>query len=210
MDLAVGYPDHIKRQITDVLLGQPWQQLINYGYIADMQETGSYSITPDGYQAAVECAHNPNRMTSREVQSALKVLHRDFQSYEHYFREGKLKEAVAAAFERCENRLNEIRDQSHKTAVKTAAGQSLVYVLFTEKLLKLPYPKLGRGNRVDLETSLKGILSGALGWIRNPYTHEKHHLPDLEPQEALELLFVASYLLRMIDKSIPPRKAKKP
>jgi hypothetical protein len=210
MDLADGYPDPIKRQVTDVLLNQPWQQLINYGYIADKRETGSYSVTSDGYQAAIECAHNPNRMTSQEVQSAIKVLHKDFQGYEHYFREGKLKEAVAAAFERVENRLNEIRDQSRKAAVKAEKGHSLVYALFRERLLKVPYPKLGRGDRANLEKSLLGLLSGALGWIRNPYTHEKHHLPDLEPQEALELLFVASYLMRTIEKSIPLRKAKKP
>ena len=53
------------------------------------------------------------------------------------------------------------------------------------------------------EKGLIGILSGALGWIRNPYTHQKHELPELTPSEALELLFLASYLVRMLDLSKP-------
>jgi hypothetical protein len=54
-----------------------------------------------------------------------------------------------------------------------------------------------------LEQGLTGIISGALGWIRNPYTHEKHNLSELTPGETLELLSVASYLTRMLEQSIP-------
>jgi hypothetical protein len=46
-------------------------------------------------------------------------------------------------------------------------------------------------------------MGGALGWIRNPYEHEKHNLPEITREEALELLFVASYLMRMLELSIP-------
>jgi hypothetical protein len=46
-------------------------------------------------------------------------------------------------------------------------------------------------------------MSGALGWIRNSYTHEKHNLSELTPGETLELLSVASYLTRMLEQSIP-------
>ena len=62
------------------------------------------------------------------------------------------------------------------------------------------------------EQGLPGIMRGALVWIRNTYTHEKHSLPDLTPSEALELLFVASYLMRMLElstsKSVPPSDLK--
>ena len=93
--------------------------------------------------------------------AALPLLNPDFRGYAHYFYENKLKEAVAAAFERYENKLNELRDD--------------------------------RGS----------MMGGALGWIRNPYEHEKHTLPDPTASEALELLFVASYLMRMLELSIP-------
>jgi hypothetical protein len=43
------------------------------------------------------------------------------------------------------------------------------------------------------------LMSASIGWIRNAYTHEKSRLPDIDAREALELLFVASYLLRMLD-----------
>lgn len=42
-------------------------------------------------------------------------------------------------------------------------------------------------------------MGGAVSWIRNAYTHEKHNLPKITATEALELLFVASYLMRMLD-----------
>jgi hypothetical protein len=54
------------------------------------------------------------------------------------------------------------------------------------------------GNPDAYEQGLTGIMVGARAWIRNSYEHEKHNLPDLKPSEALEMLFVASYLMRML------------
>ena len=133
--------------------------------------------------------------------AALPLLHADFRGYSRYFYENKLKEAVAAAFERYENRLNEIRDASSSAAAKAEAGRALVYKLFADKVLVRPYPKLGSDPAA--EQGLTGLLSGSLWWIRNPYEHEKHNLPDLTPSEALELLFVECYLMRMLELSIP-------
>jgi len=75
--------------------------------------------------------------------------------------------------------------------------------LFCNSLRELvrPYPALG--TKDSFEKGLTGILSGALEWIRNPFTHQKHELPDLTPSETLELLFLASYLMRMLELSIP-------
>lgn len=64
-----------------------------------------------------------------------------------------------------------------------------------------PYPNLIPKDA--LEQGLTSIMSGALGWIRNSYTHEKHNLSELTPGETLELLSVASYLTRMLEQSIP-------
>jgi hypothetical protein len=134
--------------------------------------------------------------------AAIPLLHKDFQGYAHYFYENKLKEAVAAAFERYENKLNEVRDSRGSTKAKSQQGKPLVHTLFGEKTLVRPYPKLDTSDS-SYEQGLTGIMSGALGWIRNPYTHEKHNLPDLTQSEALELLFVASYLMRMLELSTP-------
>ena len=135
------------------------------------------------------------------------LLHPSLRGYAHYFHENKLKEAVAAALELYENRLNEIRDMSRDVSVRSTSGGDIVYKLFQVKKLQLPYRKLGSKTRkAAYEKSFTGLLSGGVGWIRNAYTHEKHQLPELKPEEALELLFVASYLLRMIEYS---RKGKK-
>jgi hypothetical protein len=195
-DLAHGFPRTEARAVTDLLLGAPWRWLENEGLIRRSRDDW-YCITEEGYEAA----KNPEpAFAHKEIISALARLHPDFQGYAHYFHENKLKEAVAAAFDRYENRLNEIRDNSSSTAAKAEAGRGLVYKLFSEKVLVRPYPKLADP---AAEQGLTGMLSGALGWIRNPYTHEKHNLPDLKPSEALELLFVASYLMRMLDLSKP-------
>ncbi len=74
---------------------------------------------------------------------------------------------------------------------------------FNEGVLVRPYPKLGTTGAKAAEEGLTSVMGGALGWIRNPYEHEKHNLPDLTPFEALELLFVASYLMRMLELSKP-------
>jgi hypothetical protein len=207
LSLAAGFAENEQLTVTDLLIAAPWQRLVNDGFIFDNGQNFFY-VTAEGRQAAADCEKGSNRPVDRMILSALDLLHPDFRSYAHYFREGKLKEAVAAAFERYENRLNEIRDQSRKKAIGTVAGQSLVYALFRERLLRFPYPSLGRRSRADLEKSLQSILSGALGWIRNPYTHEKHHLPEIDSQQALELLFVASYLMRTVEESLRAGKPK--
>ena len=132
-------------------------------------------------------------------------LHKDLQSYGHYFTEGKRKEAVSAAFTRVENRLNEIRDSSPLNSVRSVAGVSVVHKLFGSGILNLPYPSLSQGNQKSREAyrdHLKAFLSSGVGWFRNSFSHEPHNLPDPSEWEALELLFIASHMLRLIDLSL--------
>jgi len=196
-DLANGYPSQEVIAVKDLLLGAPWKKLELDGFIRDDGQ-GWFRVTAEGFEAA---RHAEAVFANQEIMSALGLLYSDFQDYGHYFHENKLKEAVAAAFERYENRLNEIRDSSRKAAVKGVTGPGLVHKLFAEKILKRPYKKLGRAStaKAAYEQGLIGVLSGGVSWIRNAYTHEKHNLPDLAPTEALELLFVASYFMRMLD-----------
>ena len=65
-------------------------------------------------------------------------MHPDFQDYAHYLYEDKLQEAVAAAFERYENRLNEMRDRSKNAQAMLVMGHPVVYKLFAAKILKEP------------------------------------------------------------------------
>ena len=196
--LASDFPEGQRQAVTELLLGAPLKFLENQGLIR-FKEHSNYAITPKGLEAAQNPA--PAFFAVQEIMAALPLLHPDFHGYAHFFYDNKLKEAVAAAFERYENRLNEIRSGSISPTVRAASGHPLVYRLFADGELVRPYSALGAKD--SYEKGLTGILSGALEWIRNPYTHQKHELPDLTPSEALELLFVASYLMRMLELSKP-------
>jgi hypothetical protein len=162
MFLGDGFPENERRAVTDVFLAAPWQKLVSEGFISEGSQNFFY-LTPEGRQAAVDCQKSAKRPVRRMALGALALLHPDFRSYGHYFKEDRLKEAVAAAFERYENRLNEIRDRATTQGAKSAVGQNLVYFLFREGILRFPYPELGGQNKPDLEKSLQGLMSGALG-----------------------------------------------
>lgn len=196
--LASDFPEGERQAVTELLLGAPLRFLENQG-LTRHKEHSNYAVTPKGLEALRNPA--PLFFAVQEIMDALPLLHPDFHGYAHFFYDDELKEAVAAAFERYENRLNEIRSGSVSSTVRAASGHPLVFRLFAEGELVRPYPALGAKD--SYEKGLTGILSGALEWIRNPYTHQKHELPELTPSEALELLFVASYLMRMLDLSKP-------
>jgi hypothetical protein len=131
-DLASGYPASEVSAVKDLLLGAPWKRLEADGFIRDNGQN-FFHVTAEGYEAAKK---SEAFFVNRDVVEALKLLHPEFQGYAHYFYEDKLQEAVAAAFERYENRLNEIRDASKNTPVMAASGYALVYKLFDAKILK--------------------------------------------------------------------------
>jgi hypothetical protein len=199
---GVGLPENERHDAVKFLFGSPWRYLINNGYIG-LTRNDFYEITSEGYAEAAE--EISAIKVDRTVVEALRFLHPDLQDNEHYFREGKLKEAVTAAFMRVEHRLNQIRDASPAPAAKGVSGVNLVYKLFDTGDLKFPYPSLAASDsqsREGFAKQLKGFLTSGVGWFRNSFVHEPHNLPSLNEAEALELLFVASHMLRMIDRSV--------
>jgi hypothetical protein len=201
--LGSAFSSTDRDQAEDLLFGAPWHHLLQLGLIATKHFGQFFIVTQAGYEAAKTEGPGSDRAIIRQILRCLKLLHPDLRGYSTYFRAGKYKEAVAAAFERYENKLNEARDGSRKRSVRGASGGDLVYALYNEKVLKRPYARLGSTptKKEALHKAFTGFLCGAIGWIRNPYTHEKHHLPETTAPEALELPFVASYLMGMIDKS---------
>jgi hypothetical protein len=134
------------------------------------------------------------------ITSNLKLLHQDLHGYGHYFREGKTTEAVKSAFGRVENLLNELRDSVPNPPA--ASGVALPHKLFDMGLLQLPHSRLAPGNpqrRNAYELAFKNFIASGIGWFRNSFDHEPHNLPDIDEAQAIELLFVASHMLRMID-----------
>jgi len=129
-------PEEERRDALRFLFGSPWRYLINSGYI-DVTKNDFYEITPEGHTQAEEAISAIK--ADRAVLEAMRFLHPELQGYEHYFREGKLKEAVTAAFLRVENRFNEVRDKSPNPAVKSVSGVNLPYKLFDTGDLQFPY-----------------------------------------------------------------------
>jgi hypothetical protein len=198
--LVSDFPAGEQKAATELLLSAPLKWLENRGLVRKTQYD-NYDITSKGHEAAQK--PEPSFFANQEIMAALPLLHPDFQGYSRYFYDNRLKEAVAAAFERYENKLNEVRDSRGSAKAKSQQGRGLLSALFNEGILVRPYPKLGTTSAKAAEEGLTSMMGGALGWIRNPYEHEKHNLPDLTPSEALELLFVASYLMRMLELSKP-------
>lgn len=199
---ALGLPEGERHDAVRYLFGSPWRFLISDGFIA-VTKNDFYEITPEGLAEAEDDIKAVR--VDRTIVDALRFLHPDLHCYEHYFREGKLKGAVTAAFLRVENRLNEIRDASLSPAAKGVSGVSLPYKLFDTGDLKFPYPNLAAGDpqsREGYAKQLKGFLTSGVGWFRNSFDHEPHNLADPDAGETLELLFVASNMLRIINKSV--------
>lgn len=199
--LATGYAGQEAHAVVIHLLGEPWHYLQQNFYIASVQNPLFFEITEKGWKLEKDGAYTPDA----SVIAALAFMHKDLQGYGHYFREEKREEAVAAAFKRVENRLNEIRDTSKSRSLTGASGVALPHRLFDSRDLNFPFPNLAASNpeaRNAYKQSLKNLLASGMGWFRNSFDHEPHNLPDLDDAETIELLFVASYMLRIIDKSL--------
>lgn len=159
--------------------------------------TGQQSSLTDNIGTESDCESD----VCANAMKALAFMHHDLQDYAHYFNEEKLTDAVAAAFRRVENRLNEIRDNSVGLS-KPAKGVGLPYALFESGDLKFPFPRLGAMDeqaRSAYKQALMNLLAAGIGWFRNSFDHEPHNIPELDDGQALECLFVASYMLRILD-----------
>jgi hypothetical protein len=201
--LAVEFPENERMAVVEHLLGAPWLHLEQEFYITSTTGDGCFEITQPGLERTDKDLGIP--APNRTTLAALNSLHPDLQDYDHYFYEGKLKDAVSAAFKRVENRLNEIRDSSTNRNIKSFSGTALPRKLIEFGVLKFPYPNLASANPTSREaysTELKNLLSSSVGWFRNSFQHEPHNLPDFDENETLEHLFVASYILHLIDRAI--------
>jgi len=198
--VAIGYSPEEQPPIVDYLFGLPWTELVNRGYLVE-NSPRFYRVSEEGTRA-LSNAHLP--LISRAALGAVTLLHPKLAEAERDFREGRFKDAVRDAFRIYENSLNAIRDASSDLALHGKSGTALAHALVKSSGFKFPFPGLSPTSPAALEAykeSLRNMLSGAIGFVRNAYDHEPYNLPELDERSALELLFFASYLLRLIDPS---------
>jgi hypothetical protein len=199
-DIARGFAREEYRPVVDYLLGRPWAELIHRGYLVE-DGTDFYRLSEEG-KAALSNTTFP--LISRSALEAATLLHADLAEAERDFCEGRFEDAVRDAFRIYENRLNAIRDASTDPSLHGKSGTPFPHALVKSATFRFPFPGLAPTDPRGLEAykeSLRNILSGALGFVRNAYHHEPYNLPPLDERSALELLFFASYLLRLIDPS---------
>jgi hypothetical protein len=195
-----GYNQHENSEVRWHLLGAPWK-LVNRGYLVDPRGEGWFSVSDEGQEDLRDAQHVS---LSRSALAALELLSPELRRSQQFFREGRFKPSVAVAFQRIENRLNEVRDASSSRVVAGKSGVNLPHAFFDSGDLKMPFPNLGAGDPKRKEAyvqSLKTLLSGAIGFVRNAFDHELHNLPDLDEKSAIGLLFFASYLSRIVEES---------
>jgi hypothetical protein len=202
--LAAGYPDDQVEVVRAHLLGMPWTLLVNRGYLIDTNGQGHFTVSEEGWGIV---NGSIIATVSHAALESLSLVHDDLSDAKQSFREGEFKKAAGSAFRLIENKFNEIRDSSSIPGVASISGVNLPHALFDQGALQFPYPSLG-GNDVRkrdaYSKAMKGILSGAIGLLRNSYDHEPYNLPELDETAALELLFFASYLLRLVELSEVP------
>lgn len=198
---------HIKRELPPAFTNL--KEVIEQAHVALIRQFSR----PTGSKGSPMHVSTPTKLPAAELRvlEALPRLHKDLRGYAHYFREGKQKEAVAAAFTRLENRLNETRDTAVDDSVKAISGPSLVHKLFICGIMDLPFPALASGNpknRDAYKDALRNFLASGIGWFRNSYSHEPHNLPEPSDWDALELLFIASHMLKLLDLSLSTGNAR--
>jgi hypothetical protein len=199
-DIAIGYSPEESSGVVEYLLARPWTELINRGYLIE-GGPGFYGVSEEGADA-LKNAHLP--LISRAALGAVTLLHPALAEAERDFREGKFEDAVRDAFRIYENSLNAIRDSSSDQTLHGKSGTKLAHALVKSPTFQFPFPRLSPTDPTAVEgykEALRNMMSGALGFVRNAYDHEPYNLPELDERAALELLFFASYLLRLIDPS---------
>jgi uncharacterized protein (TIGR02391 family) len=148
------------------------------------QDAGWYTATPRGRQVQ---DHQQLRALIASEQLPEHVLHQDLLlNVRPLFLQGRFDTAVFEAFKTLE------------VAIRTTAelGHDLVGVQLASRAF---HPDDGpltdltreRGERV----ALMSLMTGAIGSYKNPTSHRK---VDISPEEAREMIVVASHLLRIV------------
>ncbi len=191
-----GYPDQMKREIVEAI-NEAMHWLITHGYLLPRPDTNGDSgwltvsrkaRTLKSVEEFKDAKHSAMFPTELLHPLIAKTAWRDFTR-------GRYETAVFEAFKAVE------------IAVRSAGG-------FTDAdygvaMIRKAFDPAGGplASKMDLPAereALSALAAGALGSYKNPHSHRSK--PINEPGEAIEMIMLASHLLRIVDARASTRK----
>jgi hypothetical protein len=101
-------------------------------------------------------------------------------------------------------RLNVARSRSlSERSARDSASRTFILSCAISVIIPPAIPPTNTVMRAANPTDYSSRLNWGPRVDKKPVTHQKHELPDPTPSETLELLFVASYLMRLLELSKP-------
>lgn len=187
------YPREARGPIEDALR-EAWAWLVREGLLVPKDENGWFRISRRGEQLAkradVAAYRSANLLPRGQVHPEI------VQKVWATFLRGSYDTAVFESFKQVE------------VAVRRGAGydDSLFGVQLMRKAFDVKVGPLRDVRRVTAERqAMSDMFAGAIGLYKNPLSHRNVALSD--PHEAVELILLASHLLRIVDGRVEENSA---
>jgi len=153
-------------------------------------------------EASAPCRHRPV-----EVFDCCALHPKVSGACRRLFRNGHYAEAVEHALKVYNNSVKDKAGRPRTSSGDELDGASLMAHVFSISKPLLKINDLGTRSEQDEQTGYMQLAQGAMTGLRNPRAHE-HELRD-DPERALELIGLVSYLMRKLDEAKRTRRRRK-